>query len=184
MLSKKEMGMIALAGVGVIGIGYFAGDALGGGGAARAGKILGSPGALPGGLPSAGTGSSKQIAAITGYMAPGTKTAVTPEMRKEFSFVPSKTAFAGKQTRAFIGGTGPIAYKAPTQFVKPTASTRYEFIASPTTPGMFPKTGGLTAKGLATKKKVEARKASGFVGYSGSRGTASAQKAAYMARKG
>lgn len=189
MLSKKEIGMIALAGAGLLGVSYFTG-AIGGGGQTgeRVGKILGSPS----GLPSTGTGSQKQIAAVTGYMAPGTKTAVTPEMRKEFGFVPSKTAYAGKQqvSPTFIPGAATQAYITQAGgYIAPTFNgvggrivNGSAYIAPA---GLYPKSGGLTAKGIATKKKVQARQASGFVGYSGtSRGTSSAQKAAYKARKG
>lgn len=168
------------------------GSALGGVGAEKVGAILGSPGAIPGGLPSAGTGSAKQIAAVTGYMAPGTKTAVSPEMRKEFGvgFVPSKTAYAGKQvsptyipeaaTQAYVktGGTG---YVAPTFLGVGGRIVNGSAYIAPA--GLYPKSGGLTAKGVATKKKVVARQARGFTSYTGgSKGTASAQKAAYKAR--
>jgi hypothetical protein len=176
MMSKKEIGMIALAGAGVIGIGYFmGGDALGGGGA-RAGQILGSPGGLTAeSFGSTGVSSPKLAAAA---MPMGAKSVVTPQIREEFAAakvktVPSKTAYAG-----YMGGTGPLAYKAPTQFVKPTASTRYEVLASPSTPGR----GRLTAKGLTTQAKVKKRQASGFVSYSGK--TPSSGYAAALARSG
>jgi hypothetical protein len=193
MMSKKEMGLLVLAGAGIVGIAAIGGiGGNGSGGGARAGQILGSPGALP----STGTSSAKLASAIGG-MPMGAKTLVTPQIREEFSAakvkqIPSKTSFGGKQvsptyipeaaTQAYIANAG-STYVAPTFTTMPGTIVNGSAYIAPA--GLYPKSGGLTAKGIATKKKVEARQASGFTSYSGgSKGTASAQKAAYKARSG
>lgn len=165
------------------------GGVIGDGGAEKVGAILGSPGEISSALASAGTGSQKQIAAVTGYMAPGTKVSGKPAVTPVVAEMQPKKARLEAQKTAYIGGAGPYAYKTPESFI-PQKDTKYQVIATPVTSKTVysqpPRVTKLTAKGEATKKKVAERKASGFVSYSGSvtKGTAASQKATFMARKG
>ena len=187
MLSKKEIGMVALAGVGLLGVSYFTG-AIGGGGQTgeRVGAILGSPS----GLPSAGVGSPKLGAALgkKTFNIPikeGAKSVVTPETifsrpdpigDREAPGVYSPKKIPSAVTQPYITKGG---YVAPTyDGVGGSISAGGHAYTSPTQRGA----GGLTAKGAATKKKVEARQASGFTAYSGK--TPSSGYAAALARSG
>ena len=187
MLSKKEIGMVALAGVGLLGVSYFTG-AIGGGGQTgeRVGAILGESSMLP----STGTGSPK-LGAVMGKKAfnipikQSAKSVVTPETifsrpgiigDRETGGIYSPKKIPSAVTQPYITKGG---YVAPTyNGVGGAISKGGHAYTSPTQKGA----GGLTAKGAATKKKVEARKASGFVGYTGK--TPSSGYAAALARSG
>jgi hypothetical protein len=174
MLSKKEIGMIALAGAGLLGVGYFTGG-IGGGGQTgeRVGTILGSPS----GLPSSGVSSPKLGAALTKKslnipIKEGAKSVVTPDTiftrpgikgDGEGFKVYSPKKIPSAVTQPYITGGG-SAYVAPTYHgVGGSISKGGHSYTSPTQKGA----GGLTAKGAATKKKVAVRQASGFTSYSG-----------------
>ena len=198
MLSKKEIGMVALAGVGLVGVSYFTG-ALGGGGQTGEGvgqTIMGAPS----GLPSTGVSSPKLAGAIGGMPTVLTSRGEAVKAKATArGFTPSKTSIVGRQVQVsptYIPEASTQAYiaNAGGTYVAPTFTGRVGTIgpggSSYTPPtGLYPSvkkatSGGLTAKGQAVKAKVEKRQARGFVSYSGKKGSAAAQKAAYKARKG
>jgi len=163
MLSKKEIGMIALAGIGVVGIGAFATGAIGeGGGGRRTGGILGSPGGLTAeSFASTGVSSAK-------LASEATRPAYTPRVAEAMPKKYVSSGFSARKpgyvtlgyvpeaaTQAYISNAGG-SYTAPT--FEGVGGT---IIGGRYTPprGLYPsKTqAGLTEKGLATQAKVIAR---------------------------